>query len=354
MTETATTQSAKQRLNGLDIARFIAFAGMVIVNFKIVMVDEVGGSIFDVIPAALEGRAAATFVVLAGIGLGLAAARGLSQTVTVTIKRALFLLVVGLLNMLVFDADILHYYAFYFFFGVMLLPFRTKALISTILALNLVFIVMILTLDYDAGWQWEGFIYQDFWTPSGFVRNLFFNGWHPVIPWLGFLIYGVIISRLPLDNKTIQRRLILFGLLLVFIAEGISAVIEPRFLLIDKELAELATTEPLPPMPLYSMAGIGIASIVVGLCLRFSDFFDEVGITAIIAPAGRQTLTLYIAHILVGMGTLEALGFLGGQTIEMALVASFLFCLMASFYAFFWSRSFKRGPIEALMRQLAG
>ena len=42
----------------------------------------------------------------------------------------MFLLVLGLLNMLIFDADILHYYAFYFFFGVLLLPLGNRALIA--------------------------------------------------------------------------------------------------------------------------------------------------------------------------------------------------------------------------------
>ena len=104
------------RLEGLDLARYVAFVGMVIVNFKIAMGAESGEGMLNLLTTALEGRAAATFVVLAGIGLGLAGLKGLDQTISVTIKRALFLLVIGLLNMTIFDADILHYYAFYFLF----------------------------------------------------------------------------------------------------------------------------------------------------------------------------------------------------------------------------------------------
>ena len=64
------------RLDGLDVVRFLAFAGMVLVNFRIVM--EVEGTSNGV--GFPEGRAAATFivlagVVLAGIGPGLAAQR---------------------------------------------------------------------------------------------------------------------------------------------------------------------------------------------------------------------------------------------------------------------------------------
>ena len=71
-------------------------------------------------------------------------------------------------------------------------------------------------------------------------------------------------------------------------------------------------------------------------------------------PAGRQTLTLYIAHILIGMGILEAAGLLGGQSPERAVLAAAVFCLAAMVYAYVWSRAFKRGPIEFLMRKLAG
>ena len=68
----------------------------------------------------LQGRASATFVVLAGIGLGLSSFKKESQTVNTIVKRSIFLLILGLLNMTIFEGDILHYYAFYFLFGVFL------------------------------------------------------------------------------------------------------------------------------------------------------------------------------------------------------------------------------------------
>jgi uncharacterized membrane protein YeiB len=71
-------------------------------------------------------------------------------------------------------------------------------------------------------------------------------------------------------------------------------------------------------------------------------------------PAGRQTLTLYVAHIVLGMGTLEALGMLGGQSLAQSVTASVAFCALATLYAWVWARWFKRGPIEALMRKTAG
>ncbi len=353
-------ESTSKRLEGLDVARFLAFVGMVIVNFTIVMGAEggegsVGGEgIASLLSGALEGRAAATFVVLAGVGLGLSNQRSVVQTISITLTRALFLLVLGLLNMLIFDADILHYYAFYFLFGALLLSSTTRTLIAIIFSLNIAFVVMIFILDYDAGWEWETYTYYGFWTAQGFIRNLFFNGWHPVIPWLGFLLFGLIVSRLELSERRIQNRLIGFGAVAMLSAEGLSMLIEPLLSGIDAQLSPLATTSPIPPMPLYTLAGMGASSVVIGSCLRFSELFRRCGLLVLVSPAGRQTLTLYIAHIVIGMGTLEALGMLGNQSAEAALIASFVFCTTAVIYAQLWARLFKRGPIEALMRRLAG
>lgn len=350
----STDQTRAPRLEGLDLARYVAFVGMVIVNFKIAMGAEYDTGLLNTLTVALEGRAAATFVVLAGIGLGLAGARGLDQTISVTIKRALFLLVIGLLNMTIFDADILHYYAFYFLFGVMLLPLRSRTLFAVLIGLNLAFTVMVFVLDYDAGWNWDDYTYAGFWTPAGFLRNLFFNGWHPVIPWLGFLVFGIMLARVTLEGRKTQLRLVLWGAGAFALAEGTSRLLTANLAPIAPELAQLVTTEPVPPMPLYMLAGLGAACVVTGLCLLVSDRFRQWGILRVVVPAGRQTLTLYIAHILVGMGTLEAMGLLGGQSITAAVVAAALFCGGATIYALIWSRWFKRGPVEAMMRRLAG
>ena len=318
------------------------------------MSDGSGNVLLNQLTGALEGRAAATFVVLAGIGLGLASNKSVDQTVAVTIKRAFFLLVLGLANALVFEADIIHYYAFYFFFGVLLLSCNTRVLVACIVMLNILFIVLIFIIDYETSWNWKELSYADFWTPIGFVRNLFYNGWHPIIPWLGFLLFGITLSRSSLHKRSTQRNLIIGGLLAIAAAEGLSALLAPILESIQSELGVLAATRPIPPMPLYTLAGIGVASTVVGFCLLIAEWTQKRGLMQLIVPAGRQTLTLYIAHILIGMGVLEAIGLLGGQSITTAVAVALLFCLTATVYALLWARRFKRGPIETLMRTLSG
>lgn len=347
-----------QRLDGLDVARFLALIGMVIVNFDVVMVVVNSDSVAHEsswLAQALQGRAAATFVVLAGIGLGLGAARAeWSQTLSVTLKRVAFLLVAGLLNTLIFDADIIHYYAFYFLFGTLLIRVSSGLLWLTIVMLVFGFVGMTALLDYEAGWNWQTLTYAGFWTPTGFIRNLFFNGWHPLVPWLAFLLFGIWISRLDLWSRAVQIKLALIGAAVFALT-----LLGSRWLIAnvagdDPEAAILFATEMVPPMPLYMIAGGSVASIVIGASLLMTASLRSSGLLSIIAPAGRQTLTLYFAHIVIGMGTLEVLGRVGGQTGGAALAAAILFCALATLFAVLWSRRFRRGPLEGLMRRWAG
>lgn len=350
-----TSNRRTDRLIGLDLARFLAFVGMVLVNFNVVMGASDTGGVAGQLIGALEGRAAASFVVLAGIGLGLASIRsGAPDTISVTLKPAVFLLVAGLLNTLIFDADILHYYAFYFLFGTLCLTLSPVWLVVLILLLNIEFVGMMLVFDYDAGWNWQTLTYQDFWTPAGFLRNLFFNGWHPVVPWFGFLLFGLVLSRLDLTATVVKVRLIVLGLMAVFAAELISFGSIGLLASNDPELAEVLTTAPVPPTPLYFLAGVGAASTIIGCCLLAAPRLDRVGLLRLVVPAGRQTLTLYIAHIFVGMSVLELLGMIGGQSSAASIAAGLLFSMCAVVYAAIWSRWFRRGPIEALMRKIAG
>ena len=354
---TAAHDSPKNRLDGLDMARFMAFAGMVLVNFKMVMGPDVpGGGWAGTLFTLLEGRAAATFVMLAGIGLGLMARRP-DGIFTLTLRRAVFLLVAGLLNMLIFDADILHYYALYFVFGLLCIRQSTKALLALTLLLPFLFILLLLVLDYDAGWNWQDYSYAGFWTPSGFVRNLFFNGWHPVVPWLGFFLFGMILARLDLSNSKIRWWLLLGGGIVAIAGTALSGVLVEvgTQQLGDSEAAlALFGASPIPPAPLYMISAGGAAVTVIGACLLLSPALACMGLLVVLTAPGRQALTLYIAHIYVGMSILEIMGLFGGQSPERVVLAAGMFCLTAMLYAWIWSRFYKRGPAEALMRRLAG
>ncbi len=338
------------RLQGLDLARFFALSGMVIVNFTVASNAVMDGGFFQTFEHLFEGRAAATFVVLAGIGLGLAARKG--SVIGVTFRRAGFLMLIGLADMLVFSADIIHYYAVYFLFGAFLVQISNRWLMGLIALIIIISLAMLIMLDFDAGWNWETYDYAGFWTLTGFVRNLFFHGWYPVFPWLVFLIIGIMFSRLDLAHRKTQITLILAGGMAVFLAETLSAYLSHG--VSDPELLVLVQTAPVPAMPLYLLAGSGVAALVIGLCLLVQPLIIQWRWLETLAITGRQTLTLYFAHIYIGMGMMQALGLLESPPIKTAMLASMVFLIAAILFANIWRIWFAHGPLEWLMRKITG
>ncbi|QGZ42377.1 putative membrane protein YeiB [Pseudoduganella flava] len=339
-------QAPRERLAGLDLARWLALAGMVCVNFRLAMAPAGEGDgwlrgLFHL----LEGKASSTFVVLAGIGYVLAT-RSLPPAIVPgwTVRRALFLLVVGTLNLLVFPADIIHYYAVYFLCA---LPWRRASalwLAAGVGAVAGISAWALMHFDYSQGWDWTALHYTDLWTPPGFVRNLVFNGFHPLLPWLAFFLFGMLLARLDLTARATQSRLAL---------GGIGAVIAAALLArasAGTPVGELLGTGPLPPGPAYLLMGMGTAALVVGTCLLAAARWPD-GPWQRVLPAGRMTLTLYLAHIFLGMGVLEAFGALHGSDADVALAAG-VFLVVGTCAAWAWSRRVAQGPVEALMRRL--
>ena len=205
----------KKRIVGYDLARALAVFGMVVVNFKIVMGAEQNGPAWLVgLVGLLDGRAAATFVVLAGVGLSLRSRRArtlddrdqLARDRHTLLHRALFLFVVGLLYTPIWPADILHFYGVYIAVGAFLLATVSRQLWTYSGLLVLVFVAMFFALNYEHEWDWKTLDYDGYWTPLGMVRNLFFNGFHPVVPWLAFLLVGMVIGRQDMSDPLIRRR----------------------------------------------------------------------------------------------------------------------------------------------------
>lgn len=331
------------RLIGLDIARFLAFAGMVLVNFRIAAGVTPGLDPYSQLTNAMEGRAAALFVLLAGVGFSM----GRSKRATV-LARAAVLFAFGMANMILFDADILHYYALYFLVGLAFLNAPPRMLIIGAIALVLASLAGLILLDYDRGWNWETLVYQDYWTLSGFLRHSFYNGWHPVLPWAAFFLIGMWVGQQRLTETRTQLRLAATGLGLAVAATALSWSIT------DPELIEITALSPIPPGPLYMVAATGTALVVLSTILLLTTRARAPAPVQWMAQTGRQALTLYIAHIYIGMGTLETLGWLDGRLDPAAIfMISSGFILLSVVYALLWRRIASRGPAEALLRSIS-
>ena len=358
----------QQRILGYDFARAIAVFGMVIVNFKIVMGAEQAGPGWLVwLSGLLDGRAAAIFVVLAGIGLSLLTQKArlvndkvsLKKSRIILYKRALFLLIVGLLYTALWPADIIHFYGIYIFLGAMCLSAPNKLLWNLVISFNVVFILFLLLFNYDAGWDWNTITYIDFWTINGMIRHLFFNGFHPVFPWVSFLFFGMWLGRQDLTSKMVRKKFLIVAGLTVLFSEALSFYLIKTLtlnwnLMPAEEIAALFGTTPIPPMPLYILAGGGLAVIVIILSIIITEKFSNKRWTRPVIAAGQMALTLYAAHVIIGMGFLEAIGLLEKQSISFAVISALIFNIAAILFSHFWIRKFKRGPLELVMRKITG
>lgn len=356
-----------KRVIGLDLARALAVFGMVIVNFKIVMgAAENGPGWLVSLVGLLDGRAVATFVVLAGVGISLLSRSGrmsgdpelVRGNRNRLLRRAGFLFVVGALYTPIWPADILHFYGVYIGIAAFLLVTPTSRLWAYAGSLLLGFVVLLLVLDYERGWDWSTLSYSGLWSPSGAVRHMFFNGFHPVVPWLAFLLVGMILGRQDLSSPGTQRRVFAWGAGVAIVAEIASRLLI-RTLSIGAEgsevedIAALLGTAPMPPVPLYMLAGAGTACAVIAVAVAVGQRHRDSAWLRPLVATGQLALTLYVAHVVVGMGVLEAVGRLQNQTLEFALPAALVFCAAGLAFAHFWRLHFTRGPVEALMRAVS-
>ncbi len=351
--------SKADRLSGVDLARSLALFAMIMVNFRLAMgVTTSSSQILLSIFEALQGRAAACFVILAGIGLQLGSARLAQHDARRRlILRAFFLMVAGLLNLLVFPADIMHYYATFFMIAAFLLPLSNRQLLILIASIVVVALALLFVLDYGRGWNFAELSYASFGSWQGmsvdFPRHLFFNGWHPVFPWMAFLIWGMFLARQNLSETKIQKRLMMVGGAVTLSCSLMSYVGKAQL----PQWADLFSLQPMPALPLYVIAAAGSASAIIGLCCWFSHHAQSwqmvSGILRWLTPVGRMSLTLYVAHILIGMGTLEGLGWLQGRTLHEVLLATCIYFLGSIVFCQLWSLRWKQGPLEMLMRRIS-
>ncbi|MCR9155059.1 MAG: DUF418 domain-containing protein [Bacteroidetes bacterium] len=354
----------KQKIVGLNVARAFAIIGMIIVNFKIVIGSE-GPGWLQAVADVFSGKAAATFVVLAGLGLSLMAKSAQGDPLKKrkvqwkVFKRALFLFVIGLSYYFIWPADILHYYGLYMLLGLALL-FRPPSYSFRIaLVLIILFPILLFNFNYETGWNFESLEYLDFWTVEGFFRNLFYNGFHPFIPWAAFLLIGIWLGHKDLYDETFIIALLQRGLALFVTMQVLSPFAIKQAILVlgfSPESAEMVFgTASMPPNFMYMLNGIGIAFTVISLSILWAWRKKDSALIKALDRTGRMALTFYVLHVLVGMSIPSLISDIAlGEfsiyfTLPYALGFAILCILLANWYLGKW----KQGPLEWLLRKIA-
>jgi len=356
-----------QRVTGFDLARTLAIFGMVIVNFKIAMNAETGNSLLMSFAGLFEGRASALFVILAGVGVTFLTNKARAskdrsfvlKSRLMVVKRAVLLVVIGLVYTPIWEADILHFYGFYFLIAAAMFTVNDRVLLFLSALIMMAFPVFMLFFNYEQNWNWVTLSYGNLWSFDGMIRHIIFNGFHPVFPWAAFLLFGMWLGRQDLSQTLMRKRLLVWSLITLIITEcsfyllrttiGDGSALE----MTPEEVTFLFSTSIIPPLPQYIISAGSSAIIVLIACLYLSERFSASRLIKWLVQTGQLSLTLYVAHVIIGMGFLEAIGRLENQTINFSLISAFVFCVWGIFFSTFWLKYFKVGPLEWLFRKVA-
>jgi uncharacterized membrane protein YeiB/tRNA A-37 threonylcarbamoyl transferase component Bud32 len=363
-------------VSGTNLARGLAVLGLVFIDFRWAVASGATplgwlNWLFE----RLDGRASALLVMLFGMGLSFASRRGWrtgdpnerTRVRRSTLIRAAILFVCGYSYISLWPGDLLHYCGAYLALGTMLMFASGRVIWTFAILMVLLFPGLFIGLEvagvgYFEDWDREAHVYTGSSSFGGIVRNFFFNGFHPIVPWLSFFLTGMWLGRLNLQRRPIQYRLFWIAISVALAIELLSAL---NVMILSSIMAKsenfdyarmisLFGSTPWPPLPIFMLAAGSTAVVIVAVCLIASDRQRLRPVRSALADCGRLTVTLYVAHVVVGMGLLRMMGRLGGQTLSFALISAAIMNAVLIVFAVFWCRSFRRGPLEWLIWKVGG
>lgn len=355
----APIEAASRRIIGYDLARAFAILAM--------MVDHCAQALGPTQPTGwggfllsmIDGRASAIFVCLAGVGVTLLNRRQTPAEIrTVLLRRGAFLLAIGFVNQWIWPGDVLRLFGVTMMAAGFLVTLSSRALLTTAICVVCTFPVLMGLMDYDARWDWNTYQYRGLFTPVGAVRNLFFDGFRPVIPWAGILILGMWIGRLDTTRASVRRRMLLWGIGLTAATETLSFVglrvwLNHRGGLSEDTIRMICETSSMPPLPVFVLTVVGTALIAISLALMAGHHWHETRVTRALADTGQMALTWYLFHIAVGALWIYKRGWHTAGTVTNGILVGTAFFTLLVFVSHYWKRRHKYGPMEWILRNVS-
>lgn len=368
--------SGNKRLAGFDLARSLAVFAMMIINFSCVFSQyETAPYWLSALVEKSKGRAAALFVLLAGIGISLltrnarqsATPENLCLARTTLLKRSIFLFAAGIGLSFTWPGDILHYYGLYLLMAAFLFNAPDRILIAGAILCPLVFVGFLLItqparqlLVYFPDWRTPAELLQ-------LVKESFFRGCYPIFPWFAFILTGMWLGRQDLSNPHFRKTLLMWGIIATLVAETLSGLLTGLWPLTGIAFAAAsAKTSPVaifnlrhilgtamnPPSPFFVLSAGGMALIALSLCFSLAETANPRWISPL-ASTGRMALTIYVGHVILGINLIAVLG--GSEEESILFSVGWASAYYGAFLAFswLWHQRFPTGPIEFLMRRFA-
>ncbi len=373
----ATTKiKPRKRLVGVDAARGLALIGLMAAHI-LPETDEVTHEP-TLVFSLVNGNSAALFALLAGVGLALSTGgatphrgRRMHANRAGLAVRAGLVGLIGLVVAAILPWDppaygILVYYAVFFLLALPFLHLSARTLFGAAAVFALTGPVLMQKLEpvLPESSDYNHTLVTVFTEPLGTASELLLTGVYPAVPYLAYILTGLALGRLNLRSPRTQAIIAgtgalvalgaqLLSALLLRVAGGYQALLDSDGLSPDELDEALAYSTGVLPgtsgwwltivtghsnAPLAIASSLGIGMVVLGFCLLLGARAGR-WLTPL-AAMGSMTLTLYTAHLLALAPEVHY----HDPELWFALHLG-----VAAVVAWFWTRRFGRGPLEAVV-----
>lgn len=363
------TIGGSPRLAALDVVRGLALIGVVAMNYVGALVRPgidrgFWGRVFDPYTGPLSTRFAATFVLVAGIGVTLLTERARRSDDPDEIRRArlrlarrgLLLYLVGYVLDFTWPGTILFYYGAYFLLATVLFRLATRWLVAIGLGAG----VIASSVATWAAWKrdrfepvtWLGFDRIE--SIQDLVVRTFLDYTHPIFPWIAFLCAGMIVGRHLSTLATWRWRVASISAVAVILIYAVASVLDRTSSRDGVIVAHLTSLQTYDRGLLYLGSTLGIAIVAFLVISAIAERWSSTSLVAHLQRAGQLSLSLYLLHVLAYSLAVNQFGWIGGGSLSTALWFAGGFWLVGLAVASWWHHRIGRGPAEAVYRVFGG
>lgn len=340
------------RLGGIDAARGLAFAGMVVAHY-LASTHASDPGWLQAVEKVADGRAAPLFCLILGVGAGLAMRR---VGRTALVRRAFVLFVVGLALWPLIDRVylILPHYGLLLGIVVLCAGLSNRMLLAVTAVSFIIPSVVVAFADrHNLRRPDEPDGYADLLAFGDVVWQVLWSGAYPVAGWTGFALLGLWLSRQRLADRDVQFMLLGGGIAIAglqpFVAIGMHAMGDVTASRNARGVATFLDASAHSNQTAWYVIAAATSLAIIGASL----IAQRVKPVEWLADLGRLALTVYLLHLLIGARLVwpwrdSAAPSLGLQTV----VASTIVVLFAV-ASRLWSYRFRRGPAEAVIRAMS-
>jgi uncharacterized protein len=218
----------------------------------------------------------------------------------------------------------------------------------------------------EDGWDddWEGDFGDPkiweakFWSLRHHISSTLFDGVYPVFPWMAFLLIGMAVVRIGIEETRRRRQILLGAIIITALSYG--AWWAARHFELGEQAELLTSVNRMACMPLYVLAASGQAVILLCVSLSIASMWPTARWLPPLVATGQMTFSVYIFRIFIGggdrAGLYDLIGFAPG-TERGPLVDGWirvaLFMLFTVWICHWWVRRYGRGPLETAMRRFS-